>query len=149
MSDSPAIDPPLTPVMTVISVAPYLLYCHLTIFPRPDSVPSPKDTSIAPEPLILNVALADTPVAMSLSVFVYSIPIVASTSKQMPVSTTLLGGKDSASQEAAEFATRLSRALALHTKRPVYVGVAAGLGRFLPQVEAAEKILAFVQDSLR
>ncbi|KAK9237125.1 hypothetical protein V1525DRAFT_404676 [Lipomyces kononenkoae] len=142
---------PITPIMHTISIPPHTLFCHLTIFP---SVPSQTNCSSSPrlsqtitsQPIVVHVTAAESQTT-PLSVFVYALPRRTNvTSSTGPLATTLLGGQDGSSQESMELALRLARVLANRTNRPVYVG--ATVGGFVRQVDAIEKVVAFVEENL-
>ncbi|KAJ8099450.1 hypothetical protein POJ06DRAFT_256995 [Lipomyces tetrasporus] len=142
---------PITPLAHRISIPPYTLFCHLTIFPSTPSQTigaslSSTSQNITSQPIIIHVTTSEAPTT-PLSVFVYALPRPASDqSTAQPVATTLLGGQDSSSQESMELALRLARVLARRTNRPVYVGVTAA--GFLGHVDAIEKVSAFVKEKL-
>ncbi|KAK9366150.1 hypothetical protein V1509DRAFT_630676 [Lipomyces kononenkoae] len=138
----------ITPITDTISIPPLTLFCHLTIFPSfPSRTNSTLSQSITSQPIVVHVTTAES-TTTPLTVLVYALPRRnnGTTSTPGPLATTLLGGKDGSSQESMELALRLARVLANRTNRPVYVG--ASVGGFLRQVDAIEKVAAFVEENL-
>ncbi|KAK9467201.1 hypothetical protein V1512DRAFT_262181 [Lipomyces arxii] len=127
---------PIAPITAQISVPPYTLFCHITIFPK-----SATANAIISQPVVVNVTTTESG-ASPLSALVYAIPRPTGPA----LTSTLFGGMTSESQESLEFATRLARYAAKKTSRPVYAG--ATVGGFLPQVEAVEKVTAVIEQSV-
>ncbi|KAK9478966.1 hypothetical protein V1514DRAFT_329546 [Lipomyces japonicus] len=139
--------PAVAPITERIQVAPFSLFCHLTNLPSPvtnhNNNNNNNNNRSARHAIVLHVTSSES-IATPLTVFVYALP--PQPYKSQPLTTTLLGGQTSSSQESQEFAIRLAKILAKQTGRPVYVG--ASISSFVDHIESFEKITQFVTQNL-